>query len=478
MSYDFDEIISNIKKKKKTIKGLYLGSDMSDPEGYFNFETFDVGFNHQFLKKCLNDWEEILPQLKEKLASGVESIPTNFDDPIILAYTQMSQIYSHEMFHLYQNLTLDTLSCYARSSRKVLMYKWYVLNNIPETNFKYKENQGILCKGAVEALNLGEAVEYEIFDSLKVEDETYGYLAEESDGITIIQLLEGAAVNFQLLISKDINCEVIPFLDNDETYSGAYKRFIKESSYELSNNNDVIMSRVIFLLISHYSLICEDYSSSKGIQVFLKLSKLSKKYFDSLTTSNSKFINKPNYAQVNELSDADIKYLDVAYKNLEGDNLDYYVKVCDLVDLILTDIKSIDPYFTEYTDINDPKLKAINNFLRNKFPTFSTPYFIPLLLSDFQTSIVYSNINKEIQDIEFKSDYGDMVISVLVDTHLINNLQKFEDTLDEDASIECCSKHSFTNEVSAVINCTEEDSFNTYFRSGHSEKKLSDIIEN
>ena len=491
------ETSKRIKLKQKKMRSLYLDGRKEDPEAYFGYETLDITFNFDFIQKLLNEAKVNIKEFKKFYKGNPDKIiKTNFDDPVILNLSKLLQVTSHEMFHLYQCITSDILYSYIESSLSLYAMKTEFLFRVLNSNIKYKRNQTIFdidIINSLKASRLDEAIEY--IEGL--EDETYGYLSVKSNELSLINIIEGSAFNFQLMATKDVHCETYPNLSEIDLYNKAYKFFLKKSGIKVFTTEGIGISRIVFILVSHFSLLCADIDSQRSISMFISLSKKSKIFFDRLiniqvdegfsyNSIGSLVINKlglstavkpsPNYKYIDKFQDNEKKELFNILKNWDKKKkheMAIYSEVCNIVDDIITKITSIDYYFLEEPIIKNEKIKAVNKYIKNQFPTFSTYYFIPYLLTDFLSLSKFSSMNPDIQSIKYKTQKIEK--SVELDSYLVNMVQKFENVL-EGESIKCCEQHGNTTNLTKIINCTNDFSFNDLFNKTFG-KKLSDIIE-
>lgn len=481
----------NIESMQKKIRDefninkiLYVRDNL-DPNGYFSLETFDISFNREYLKEVLSILENGMNLFYKFKAEGMLNISTDYlyEHEAGRILSEAGQVVSHEMFHLYQFLTIPTLIEYSYFQREISRSKWIILYSVVPKGFIYKKGEEIINKRSLSFYGKSTFNE-EIESTYKYYHRIIKNIGNECQitGLSIIHLIEGSAVAFQNLINKDSKSKIMQGLERNEIYNLAYRKFIKKSGISTDETDAIGIARLVFLFVAYLSMLCDEERADKIIDMFMALSNMSIKYFNKAKAIGSpfskKFYNHPDYRNAHQF-----KYLpsfgikEAVNEITDEDKLTLYVGLCDLVDDILDDIKLIDPNHLNSITIRDNKLKAIQNYIQETFPNSRNIYFIPFLICEYLQGIKFSTLYNAIGNIEYEGWIDGFIMTVDADTYFINDLEKVENILLGEELFFCSKKHGKIRNTDTITNCTEPDSFNMRYSVGPSEKKLSDFIE-
>lgn len=458
---EIEELMKKIRRNN--IRDFYIRRK-TDPQGYFSSETFDISFNYNYLKEILPILESsknnFISNFKEKDKEKLRPIEYYGDYGKLLS--EVGQIQSHEAFHFYQSLTIPLFVHFSKVSREHAWLKYYFLYKSIPLNYKYVLGDEIINKNLIKFINEpAESIDY-LHSTLSEKNSTSELIFSDKDGISIFEILEGSAISFQLITNRDINFTIFKDLEENKTYSNAFNKFITYSGIKLNSNN-MTESRIIFLLVSYYTLLSKEKNSKKIIDIFIKISSKSKKY---LALTQNKKIEKskknkyPKFKYRDKLIWFDDSNLEKSVEHIykKGDEyLDLYILICDIVDCILDDINLEDENFLGSVFIFDKKMKKIKSFLKERFLNLDSLYFIPYIICDYGESIIFSTYFKEIHDLEFEFSEN-KIVTVEVDSYLHKTISQIENIISNEEKSYCCEKHGMQRSKK-IIKCQEEFSF-------------------
>jgi hypothetical protein len=477
-----------LKNERKILGNFFLGDD-NDKYGEFCFEKLSGSYNLEQLKKYVKKYPEVEKYfLNKKVESSSDYINIDMNEPNMLIYMEATQLLTHEMFHLYQALTFPILINYTKLFRRVYMYEWYTFNILSRLRYQYKLNEQIISLNSIKFAEYDDGTKNVIFDDINGSDEALKLINEKIDGISIFEIIEGLTIAYQLITTKDIKCDI--FTSLHEKYLKAYNMFLEKSDIICDNKEDIALSRIVFLFIANTSLLCAETFSNRIIPTFLDLSKTGKKYVEFLkkdmedkNSSSSLFRDtlfgglKALFQYDSSYTGDEINFIENRLSKLSKDNKKFFYILCKLLNLVIKDALKINPriFFNEGLNMEDKAL-IINNFYKNKFPSFGKKYFLPLLLSDYMLCSEYFSSESQIKKLNYKSHYKGLEITVQGDSETIDILNTFNKLLDTEEEIMCCKKHGYEKNLKKILDCNEEDSYKAFFNQ-YTNLKLEDMVK-
>lgn len=473
-----------IRNESAINKILYARENL-DPRGYFSLETFDISFNHEYLKEALSILKKGMDLLHKLKSEGTTNISTDYlyEHEAGRIFSEAGQVVSHEMFHLYQFLTIPTLIEYSYFQREISRSKWIILYSTVPNGFTYRKGEDLINERSLHFYGR-KTFNDEVKSTYKAYHRIVNNIGSKCQitELSIIHLIEGSAVAFQNLTNKDSESQIMRDLEKNDLYSLAYRKFIKKSGIPIDETDAIGISRLVFLFVAYLSMLCNEERADKIIDMFMALSNMSIKYFNKVKSIGSplgkKFCNRPYYRNALQFKFLPPDGIKEAINEItDDDKLTFYVGLCDLVDDIIDDIKLIDPNHLDSIAIRDNKLRAIRNYIQEIFPNSRSIYFIPFLICEYLQGVKFATLYNAIGNIEYEGWIENFMMTTDADTYFINNIEKVENILLGEEWFFCCNKHGNTKNTDIIINCTEPDSFNMRFSVGPTEKKLSDFIE-
>lgn len=419
------------------------------------------------------DENEILTYLKKK-ESDIESDK--------LDTSAFEQILAHEAFHVYQTLTCSLLSDYSLHKRKESLLLLRLLHRKIEKKQKISASKKSL---------------YSLFDYPESrEEKKYFYLVREDrvkskknldtpiglEKISVRDVIEGGAVAFQLLSKNDIRNIKVQLVG--EVYSKAWNLFSKYFNYNYDDNEQLKYARLTFLFLTDIYLKTKSddtsYSESSFEDCIHLITDLSNKVEDYKRIYNdpikrdSAFIESIQYVERDKQRVQ--KILDFIGKLPSEDYQSIFINVSLYADLFKRLV--LVGYLDRKTRFSN-KHFAANCLLENKFPFWGSHLTIPCILSNQETSIMFSMLWVDLPKTKFIDDTRKQQISFseenalldLFDRLVIATLPK----ADSNKQIFCCKEHGLQS-YGKVNNCNNKDSLN-YICQQIFGKQLKEIIQ-
>jgi hypothetical protein len=400
------------------------------------------------------DFDKFLKIVDKKLKN--KNITLSIDDDSL--YQKRMQLYAHEYFHLYQILSLESLSIQTYILREKLKYeaisflKCYENCQKPLYNFTKDSIDGLLEL----IIKLDDK---DLLNKIKRLSGVYEYFSEvwlyEKNGISLYSLVESMAHVYSLKVNGSFN-DVLG-LEKNPIYTKPYQYFLQNFD---EKQVDDAWKQTLFLYVCYFSLKnfinFRDKNKSRIVDTFIFLSSNMEKYLKYLS------IKKKEY----ELFD--IKEIDsyLSDKVLYGEYLEYGNK----------EQKSSLAALFETIELIKDNAKVYKNNKKHSDYIKEFDNYINIAKNlgiDLESDYLLANLSIYPESFSYLMDMHDKIMTNKQKKVDFNNEQEaeFYDIIDrcnklieKNADIYCCEKHGVISDKYTILNCTYEDSLSMYIK--------------
>lgn len=435
-------------------------------------DKISIYFDEQEVNSYIDEKKKILEKLKAyNFSSG--DIPD-------WAYLDFEQILAHESFHVYQVLTCNVLSEYSEAKRREALVALRLLKRDIDNGVKFIPSNIGLRSLYSKPKNDEERQYFKIIKNNR--DKTIGKLHTRAmpDSINLLEVVEGAAVAFQLLSQNDLRNEKVSLKGNE--YTKAWDLFSNICDFDYEDDDQLGYARLMFLFLcdiylkshnsSRFTFSTFEDSISLVAHLITKREVYHEEYFD-VNKRELLFVNSLRHVERNQLNfDSILEFCG----NLEKEEqFRLYLNVRLYADIY----KRIAPVgFPEMRIKLSNKNKAINYLLSKKFSFWGTDFSIPCVLSDYTTMCKFTMIWADFSDTKFIDDTRNAETSFEYENSLLQLYDDLEVALlpiEFNEKVLCCSEHGFRIR-NQVHKCKNNDSLNARFISFF-KNSISEIVK-
>lgn len=481
----------------KNIQNYYAGIDEhrnlyyddNSIGGIFNYEKIEIGIcgvDERFYSKKLLELLEELTISKDKTYLSTTSLSdlmsTNKD---VKDAVKFVQILFHESLHVLQTFTLQACNehMYWIRNFRDLEFAIFSLNIMYGYSWNYGER--IINEVCWEWINKREPWIKKRFDNYS--DLQQGicdnFTNLSTRKLSTIDIIEGEAFAFQEFVTDSIGKDVFS-PDENSIYKKSFNYF-KASSQIM----DVDTLYVTFIITCHLSL---KFGSSRYINDENTASAI----FDHLLKFANTYANRYNSYFV---EDTDIKerkqwLYDNDYMNLLSEHqVLQFAKVSMLIDAVTDGVLDYfrntlygqsymenreQAFYDKTVQHFDRKMEPIKEFLERKYPSFSSKYFLSILLvgsNNISQNFVQCVRDVDLLDTFIESPNGKK-ITVENDNFIFQIMHDFQQLLLV-GNTYCCNEHGIINKKRVIMKCSNDDSLRNRLKNLYGEHiEISNLV--
>lgn len=396
------------------------------------------------------------------------------------AYLDFEQILAHEAFHMYQTLNCKFLSDYSVAKRREALVALRFLERDIGNGMSFPPSQIGLRAYYDKPQNETESQYFEIIKQDRADAKNTLYARPKPDVVNLLEVVEGAAVAFQLLSQNDLRNEKVKL--KGKVYTRAWDAFSTSCYFDYENDKELSFARLMFLFLTDVYLKSKNVSTSavstfeEAIDLVAHLidkrSVYQEEYNDSIRR-DSEFIKSLQHVERNESNIE--KILDFCGGIDEDKQFKLYVNIRLYADIY----KRVAPVGSPDKKITlSNKNQAINYYLIDKFPFWESNFSVSCILSDHVTTAKFVMMWTEFSKIHFIDETRNTEISFETENfwlQLYDELQISLQPVDLNIKVLCCPSHGYVHRNKAH-KCTNENSLNSRFITVFN-RSLSEIIE-
>ena len=374
----------------ENIQTTYM-NDGSSLSGYFENESLEIGtegISLQFIEKIDEFFTTYSnDDLHEKIHISLLMRKHNEAKDTI----KMIQTFSHETFHLMQALTLRATNEFVFNLRELkdIEFMVFAYTITSGNHWKYGRHRHVLdILDDLDDIQFSEWIQEKLRKASYKNLEIIKNYTHRTNGISVLDLVEGSAVAFQELGSRSVDKEVFSF-KKDTVYTKAFEFFIQNINTNLPKQE----SRFLFLMTSYFSLkygFCSYFNESEPdnpVNIFTYFAENIDRIVSQKTTHSTSKIEMMD--DFNCLTDLSKIYVDSFEKNNNSDTIFLVNHLIETTNNILTLVseyyKKIGAeHFMEFSLSYDRKMKPLNNYLKENIPLYESHYFISFLINDLK----------------------------------------------------------------------------------------------
>lgn len=439
--------------------------------GHVALDTLDVSFDPKHVAAYFSVKEAEV----ENLANSA-----NLEIGVKKNITAFEQVLSHEAFHVYQILRYSIVANLSLAQRSVGLLKFdYISRNVAE-NKKYSMGDRLLDKTPISYNSQNFSVTAIYNTDLKEVEEKI-FQADRNSPYTILEIIEGAAISFQLLATRDPLAEAVQNLR--PIYKRVWEDYCEVSQIDKHNIEQVATLRTIHVFAT---------------DIFLK-------FFDIHFKDTCEFSNFINVSSsyMNKIYDYQVEFNNALIREKRlTEALAFQSEAHEREKLIL-DFCGRLPYESQeklyvlirlYSDLfkrlalvgaearsrpSNNKNRAINKWLEKTFPYWSSDFCLPCVLCNYSEGIKFAFIWKELSGIRFIDDTRSQIISVGEENMILNLVRRIEKYLEDNNDENyCCSEHGFISKHTTTFKtCDKVGSLDSLFRF-HFNRSISMVVNN
>lgn len=462
--FEEQESIEKYYEITSSIQNIYMDSG-SNLSGYFKNESLEIGtegisleFGRE-IKSFFETYDETDFYKKQKISKLIS------DNIEVKNTLKMIQTFSHEAFHLLQALTLRVSNEFIYNIRKMKDIEFIVFAYVIDSglSWKFKKHRNILS--IVQEI---DNPDFTVWISKKLKKAKYSSFdiftnyKDNSNNISILDLIEGSAVAFQEMGSRSIDEKLFLFKENT-IYTKAFDFFKKEIKIHVDENQ----KKFLFLLISYSSLkygFCSYFNNQEpdnpyNIFLFL-INNIEKINNENMNVTSRKLEGLVGYNSFSTLSKNHIIKIEKEASNESIALINNAVfSINKINDLIFS-------YYSSYGNpdlINvgiklDRKMKPLSSYMEDSFPMYDTPYIVPFLIHDLKYFTEFSAKlgNSDYDSISVETINGKNV-EFWLDSGFSSCMNDFNDLLSEKGCY-CCDEHGIISRNGVIMNCTNPNS--------------------
>ncbi|MCP4233710.1 MAG: hypothetical protein GY770_08990, partial [Aestuariibacter sp.] len=217
-----------------------------------HIDTLSIYFDDRENNSYLVEKKIILERL-EAYESRSKDIPD-------WAYSDFEQILAHEAFHVYQTLSCNFLSEYSEAKRREALVALRLLGRDIDNREKFSPSEIGLRTLYSNPKNDTESQYFEIIKKDRAEAIDKLYTRQKPDEINLFEVVEGAAVAFQLISQNDLRNKKVPLKGNE--YTKAWDAFSSSCEFDYENDEELGYARLMFLFLTDVYLKSKNVSNS------------------------------------------------------------------------------------------------------------------------------------------------------------------------------------------------------------------------
>ncbi|MBL7003572.1 MAG: hypothetical protein ISR69_06065 [Gammaproteobacteria bacterium] len=440
--------------------------------GKMHIDTLSMYFDDLEINSYLDE--------KKKILKRLEAYDPRSKDIPDWAYLDFEQILAHEAFHVYQTLNCNFLSEYSEAKRREALVALRLLGRDIDNREKFSPSEIGLRAFYNNPKNDTESQYFEIIKKDRVEAIDKLYTRQKPDEINLFEVVEGAAVAFQLLSQNDLRNKKVPLKGNE--YTKAWDAFSSSCEFDYENDEELGYARLMFLFLTDVYLKSKNVSTSAVstfeeaidlvVHLIAKRAVYQEEYFDS-NRRDTEFIKSLRHVERDESNVESI--LDYCGTIDEEKQFQLYLSI-----RLYTDVyKRIAPVgLPEKKIALSNKNKAINYYLNKKFPFWESNFSIPCILSDYMATAKFITMWIEFSQIKFIDETRNAEISFESENFLLELYDELSVALlpvDFNKQVRCCPMHGYQFR-NIAHKCTNDDSLNSRFIKVFN-RSISEIIE-
>lgn len=440
--------------------------------GKMHIDTLSIYFDDFEINSYLHEKKKILKRL-EAYDPGSKDIPD-------WAYLDFEQILAHEAFHVYQTLSCNLLSEYSEAKRREALVALRLLKRDVDNGKKFSPSEIGLRTFYDNPNNETESQYFEIIKKDRTEAIDKLYARQMPDAINLFEVVEGAAVAFQLISQNDLRNEKIKLKGKE--YTKAWDAFSSSCEFDYKNDEELGYARLMFLFLTDVYLKSKNVFTSAistfeeaidlVVHLIAKRTVYQKEYFNS-NIRDTEFIKSLQHVERDESNIESI--LDFCGTIDEEKQFQLYLSIRLYADVY----KRIAPIgFPEKEVALSNKNKAINYYLNKKFPFWGANFSIPCILSDYMATAKFITMWTEFSQIKFIDETRNTEISFVFENYLLQLYDELSIALqpaDLNIKVLCCPMHGYRVRNMAH-KCTNDGSLNSKFIKVFN-RSISEIVE-
>lgn len=440
--------------------------------GKMHIDTLSMYFDDREINSYLAQKKKIIKRLEAYNAQS-NKIPD-------WAYLDFEQILAHESFHVYQTLRCKFLSEYSVAKRRGSLVALRFLERDIDNGKKFLPSEIGLRSYYDNPRDETERQYFEIIKQDRADAKDNLYARLNPDAVNLLEVVEGAAVAFQLLSQNDLRNEKVKLKGKE--YTRAWDSFSVICSFDYKNDEELSFARLMFLFLTDVYLKSKNVSTS-AVSTF-------EEAIDSVAhLINKRSVYQEEYSYSIRRDSEFIKSLQ--HVERDGACIDKILDFCGSIDedkqfQLYVNIRLYADIYKRVAPVGFPDKKitlsnkdqAINYYLIDKFPFWRSNFSISCILSDYITTTKFVMMWTEFSKIQFIDETRNAEISFKSENYwlqLYDELQIALQPVDLNIKVPCCPSHGYIHRNKAH-KCTNKYSLNSRFIKVFN-RSLSEVFE-
>lgn len=440
--------------------------------GKMHIDKLSIYLDKQEFDSYLTE-KRIVDEKLEKCNCSTKEIP----EWAILGY---EQILAHEAFHVYQILTCSFFSEYSAAKRREALVALRLFEREIANGKKFTPSKLGLNSLYGTPQDKTEEEYFKIIINDRQDTNDIFIARSTLDAISLKEVVEGAAVTFQLLSQHDLRNERVQL--KGKVYTKAWDSFCSRCHFDCDNDEKLRFARLMFLFLTDIYLKSKNVSSS-AVGSFEEAIDLVAHLIDRFE------VYQEEYKNVNQRDSEFIKSLQ--HIERKESNCQKILEFCGTIDEekqfeLYANIRLYADIYKRIAPIGFPskevtlcnKHQAVNYFLSSKFHFWGSDFSIPCVLSDYITTTSFITMWTEFSQIQFIDETRNAKISFEEENLL---LQLYDELfialqpIESNRKVLCCDEHGYRISKQAY-KCANKDSLNSRFTEIFN-RSLSEVIE-